>query len=149
LQAGGIGFNQIEAEKYVAVDLGELRIAGQIDFLVRASGENQVRDGYKLLDGKFRIGPTVEIGQLYFYALLIERTQGVRPGWLGFLDYSNGCLVGADADGADGNDRREEIIARIERYKDEGASLARMLNAAHETDDWLLSRLVGSLCSPT
>jgi hypothetical protein len=124
LHAAGIGFSQTEAEKYVAVDFGDFRIAGQIDFLVRADGGDRLRDGYKLLDGKFRIGSTVEIGQLYFYALLVERTQGIRPGWLGFLDYSSGCLVGADGDGADRGDRQHELTARAERYVQAANALA-------------------------
>jgi hypothetical protein len=122
-------FDRIEAERYVAVSDGLFRLAGQVDFLVRAQGADRLADGYRLIDGKFCIGPTVEIGQLYFYALLIERADGIAPGWLGFLDYGNGRLVGADGDGAYRLDRRQNIAARIARYEAAAVSLADAMSA--------------------
>jgi hypothetical protein len=132
LSEAGIEFDLIEAERYVAVPDGAFRLAGQIDFLVRSKKANRLADGYRLIDGKFHIGSTVEIGQLYFYALLIERANGIVPGWLGFLDYGNGRLVGADGDGTYRLDRRDELTARLVRFEAAAKSLAEAMSMIGE-----------------
>lgn len=132
LGEAGITLDRIEAERYVAVTDGSFRLAGQVDFLVHPQGADRLADGYRLIDGKFRIGPTVEIGQLYFYALLIERADGIAPGWLGFLDYGHGRLVSADGDGTYRVDRRRDLAARIARYETAAVSLADAMSKIDE-----------------
>ena len=128
LGEAGITFDRTEAERYVSVPDRAFRLAGQIDFLVRAKEADRLADGYRLIDGKFRIGPTVEIGQLYFYALLIEWADGIAPGWLGFLYYGNGRLEGADGHGAYRLDRRDELAARLVRFEAAAKSLAEAMS---------------------
>ncbi len=146
----GIMFDRIEAERYVAVTDGPFRLAGQVDFLVRAQGADRLADGYRLIDGKFCIGPTVEIGQLYFYALLIERAEGIAPGWLGFLDYGNGRLVGADGDGAYRLDRRQNLAARLVRFEAAVASQADAISAIDEDRSFVgLPEIPGVVFQPS
>jgi hypothetical protein len=149
LSAAGITLDRIEAERYVAVTDGAFRLAGQVDFLVRPPGADRLADGYMLIDGKFRIGPTVEIGQLYFYALLVERADGIAPGWLGFLDYGNGRLVGADGDGAYRLDRRQELVARLARYEAAARSLAGTISTIEEDRPFIgLHEILGIVFQP-
>jgi hypothetical protein len=125
-------------------------LRGQVDFLVRPKGANYLADGYRLIDGKFRIGPTVEIGQLYFYALLVERADGIAPGWLGFLDYGNGRLVGAGGDGAYRPDRRQELAERLARYEAAAVLLADAMSAINEEKAFIgLQEIRGIVFEPS
>jgi hypothetical protein len=150
LGEAGIGFDRMEAERYVSVPHGAFRLAGQIDFLVRPKEPGQLAEGYRLIDGKFQIGPTVEIGQLYFYALLIERADGIVPGWLGFLDYGEGRLVGADGDGTYRLDRRDELAARLARFEAAAKSLAEAMSRIAEDRPFIeLREIPGIVFQPS
>jgi PD-(D/E)XK nuclease superfamily len=150
LGEAGIMLDCIEAERYVAVPDGQFRLAGQVDFLVRTQGTDRLANGYRLIDGKFGIGPTVEIGQLYFYALLVERADGIAPGWLGFLDYGNGRLVGADGDGAYRLDRRRNLAARLAQYETAARSLADAMNTIDEDRSFIgLQEIPGIVFQPS
>lgn len=138
LSASQISLEQIEAERFVAVAEGEWRYAGQIDFIVHTAAARPLADGYWLLDGKFRLGPTVNVDQLYFYALLLERAAGAGPGWLGFLDYGQGRLVGAYGDGLYRTARRIALQDRIAEYKVAVGSLAAEIHASDA-----MSRYIG------
>lgn len=94
LDAADLGLDRFEVERWLKGTSDGATLAGCADFLVDAE-----RDGYRLLDGKYRLGATVEAGQLYFYALMIEAETGRRPGWLGFIDYGRANLGPAGPDG--------------------------------------------------
>lgn len=107
LAGHGLGLERLVAERMLTAPHRGLRLAGRADFLA-----DEGRDGYWLLDGKYRLGGSAEVGQLYFYALMIEATQGVRAGWLGFIDYGQARLVPA-GNGSFDPAAKEDLLHRI------------------------------------
>jgi len=94
--SAGLDLDGMLAETFVEARNGDNVLAGGIDFLWNrtrsAAGYFDdiatLADGYVMLDGKFQLGPTVDIGQLRFYATMLLLTYGKRPSRLGFLSYT-------------------------------------------------------------
>lgn len=120
LERAGLDLDGLRAETFAVGRAEEGDLAGGIDFLWNEHRSESgtfddiasLADGYVMLDGKFRLGPTVEIGQLEFYATILQIAYGKTPSRLGFLCYGTGELTLRDFN----NDMTRNALTRIRRY---------------------------------
>jgi hypothetical protein len=120
LERAGLDLDGLRAETFAVGKAEEGDLAGGIDFLWNERRSESgtfddiasLEDGYVMLDGKFRLGPTVEIGQLEFYATILQLAYGKAPSRLGFLCYGTGELTLREFT----SEMTENALARIRRY---------------------------------
>ena len=121
LERANLDLDGILAEAFVSVEDGPTTLAGGIDFIWNRRRSSaglfddlaMLEDGYVMLDGKIKIGPTVELGQLEFYAAVLLRLYGKRPSRLGFLDYLRAAISAPEFHDA----MIDRILNRVERLR--------------------------------
>lgn len=111
-RAMNLDWTQFLSEKFIRAEFNGHKLGGGVDFLYNTTptfqknsfGKNtnqtlplvelkQLNDGYLMLDGKNQIGGHVDIGQLFFYALIIHLQYRRLPRMVGFIDWSKSDFV--------------------------------------------------------
>ena len=135
LERANLDLDGILAEAFVSVEDGATTLAGGIDFIWNSKRSSaglfddlsMLEDGYVMLDGKIKIGPTVELGQLEFYAAVLLRLYGKRPSRLGFLDYMRATISAPAFEDA----MISRILERGERLRHGTEQILRGVTSSH------------------
>lgn len=120
LERRGLDLDGFLAEVPVRASLGPAELAGSIDFIWnrRRSPSGLFDDlgllenGFVVLDGKFRLGPTTVIEQLDLYAAALRLGHNRTPSHIGLLCYGTGSLSLGDFD----RGNMEGILDRVHEY---------------------------------
>ena len=139
LERANLDLDGILAEAFVSVEDGPTTLAGGIDFIWNRRRSSaglfddlaMLEDGYVMLDGKIKIGPTVELGQLEFYAAVLLRLYGKKPSKIGFLDYMRAVIKAPDFE----ESMVERIMTRVERLRKGGDAIQSGIASSLEDPD--------------